>query len=84
MWNKIFVDLLLFEYNYENETFLNTMWCMRTSSHQMLEGITISVAIGKGLNPAPLLKMTVFTFTVCLTFFRFLNIPVILSECVIN
>ena len=47
--------------DYENETFLNTMWCMRTSSHQMLEGVTISVAIGKGLNPAPLLKMTVFT-----------------------
>ena len=50
----------------------------------MLEGVTISVAIGKGLYPAPLLKMNVFTFMVCLTFFRFLNIPVILSECVIN
>ena len=50
---------------------------VRTTSHQMLEGVTISVAIGKGLNPAPLLKMTVFTFMACFTFFRFLSIPVI-------
>ena len=42
----------------------------------MLEGVTISVAIGKGLNPAPLLKMTVFTFMACF-FSRFLSIPVI-------
>jgi len=35
---------------------------VRTSSCQKLEGVTTSVAMGKGLNPASLLKITVFTF----------------------
>ena len=66
MWNKIIVDLLLFEYGLWERNFsqYDVVHAQHIKSSDQLEGVTISVAIGKGLNPAPLLKMTVFTFMV--------------------
>ena len=65
MWNKIIVDLLLFEYGLRERNFSQCdVVHARIKTSNQLEGVTISVAIGKGLYPAPLLKMTVFTFMV--------------------
>ena len=47
----------------------------------MLEGVTISVAVGKGLNPATLLKMTLFIFIVKKKTTMKLSVGSIFGEC---
>ena len=45
-------------------TMRTKLFSIRCGAHIKSSNVTISVAIGKGLNPAPLLKMTVLTFMV--------------------